>query len=756
MRKSVVVILLSISIASLSLAFGEGVNARDCVMTRYISGVWMSPEGGRVAYLVKTPDLERNTNNYELYARAVDGSSARSTPLISGVGITDIKWLADGRHLSMLVAIETGKQLVVVDSITGTHEPVIAVGNDIDSYTMDRSAKTIVYTVEDSATNVASGPHGSNQQRMSSGYVVQLDNDTGETSLGDHTYSLYVRHKSTSGAWSSSEQIAIENPFTHAKVLHIPYARYLSLSPDGSKLLLNFLTSQVPEEWRSDPAIKSFGVSRFEIMVKYELQTGTTTLGFRSPFPSSVPLWSGDSRSYFVNAHSPVGSQLEAEDLRAHRSTGADANLFEVTANSGELDEVLRYVPYHHDGPLALQPNGDVVVRTGWTTVARLRRIGTSWQEVGKISLPEKDGRDLWLYLTSNGSSIVGVHETVTTPEDLFSYQSTGDSIQLLTNLNPQLKNIQFAPVEKVQWATPDGLKVKGLLFIPTNYVSGTRYPLVIQTKGDQGWFTCDSGITHEPSFAPQPLANAGIAYLVQTTDENYNFQNEIDSIPKGYPGNIGEAVLQMNIWDSAIDMLAQRGLVDPEKVGIIGFSRTGWQVEFDLVHARHKFAAATAADNVQYSFSEYSLYPPYMDDFDQMYGGPPYGAAFTNWTKYSISFNLDKIHTPLLMEEMGHGTRDEVQGSIPLNLAVHYEVARGLARLGKPAELYYYPDEIHQPDHPKARLASVQRNVDWYRFWLQGYERPNPEDPEQYKRWERLRNLRDADQKASENPVRH
>jgi hypothetical protein len=36
----------------------------------------------------------------------------------------------------------------------------------------------------------------------------------------------------------------------------------------------------------------------------------------------------------------------------------------------------------------------------------------------------------------------------------------------------------------------------------------------------------------------------------------------------------------------------------------------------------------------------------------------------------------------------------------------------------------------------PQARLASVQRNLDWYRFWPQSYERPNPEDPDQYVRW--------------------
>ena len=53
---------------------------------------------------------------------------------------------------------------------------------------------------------------------------------------------------------------------------------------------------------------------------------------------------------------------------------------------------------------------------------------------------------------------------------------------------------------------------------------------------------------------------------------------------------------------------------------------------------------------------------------------------------------------------------------------------------------------ESHQPDHPKARLASLQRNVDWYRFWLLGEERSSPEDTDQYKRWESFREIQKAE----------
>jgi hypothetical protein len=46
--------------------------------------------------------------------------------------------------------------------------------------------------------------------------------------------------------------------------------------------------------------------------------------------------------------------------------------------------------------------------------------------------------------------------------------------------------------------------------------------------------------------------------------------------------------------------------------------------------------------------------------------------------------------------------------------------------------------------------LESQQGDVDWMRFWLQGYEAPDPAKKDQYKRWEHLRELRDADAQAT------
>jgi len=112
--------------------------------------------------------------------------------------------------------------------------------------------------------------------------------------------------------------------------------------------------------------------------------------------------------------------------------------------------------------------------------------------------------------------------------------------------------------------------------------------------------------------------------------------------------------------------------------------------------------------------------------------GGPPYGQTFRYWLKYAPPFNAEKVSAALLMEyqlSADHG----------------FEFFAALSRLGKAVEFYRYPQAAHPLDTPFERVASLQRNVDWFRFWMQNYEGQAPDyDIEQYDRWRALR-LRQA-----------
>jgi fermentation-respiration switch protein FrsA (DUF1100 family) len=123
----------------------------------------------------------------------------------------------------------------------------------------------------------------------------------------------------------------------------------------------------------------------------------------------------------------------------------------------------------------------------------------------------------------------------------------------------------------------------------------------------------------------------------------------------------------------------------------------------------------------------------------ERMYGAAPFGSGLKTWLDLAPGFHLDRVRAPLLITAI-----------TPPSVLYVWETYSSLYQQRKPVELLYIPGGEHILQKPLDRLASQQGNVDWFSFWLRGYEHPNPEDPDQYKRWEHLRELQDADAKTT------
>jgi dipeptidyl aminopeptidase/acylaminoacyl peptidase len=181
---------------------------------------------------------------------------------------------------------------------------------------------------------------------------------------------------------------------------------------------------------------------------------------------------------------------------------------------------------------------------------------------------------------------------------------------------------------------------------------------------------------------------------------------------------------------ESAVDLLARRALVDPENIGIAGFSRTSWLTDFTLTHSKYHFAAASSADSGIYTYGGYFRYNSsgLIAASETQVGGAPYGKTLDDWLKYAPPFHAERVTAAVLMEY----TRTAEDG---------FEFFTALSRLKKRVEFYRYPNGSHPLDTPFERVASLERNVDWFRFWMQGYEGKPPDyDDGQYDRWRALR----------------
>ncbi len=74
------------------------------------------------------------------------------------------------------------------------------------------------------------------------------------------------------------------------------------------------------------------------------------------------------------------------------------------------------------------------------------------------------------------------------------------------------------------------------------------------------------------------------------------------------------------------------------------------------------------------------------------------------------------------------------------------FQTYAALEQLGKPVELFIYPDELHVKNQPMHRFEIYERNVDWFNFWLRGVEDSDPAKQDQYRRWHSLRELHEKD----------
>jgi dipeptidyl aminopeptidase/acylaminoacyl peptidase len=217
-----------------------------------------------------------------------------------------------------------------------------------------------------------------------------------------------------------------------------------------------------------------------------------------------------------------------------------------------------------------------------------------------------------------------------------------------------------------------------------------------------------------------------------------------LDEIPGGYIGKMGEAYQFIAMIEASVQMLTQRGFVDENEVGLTGFSSTSWQTDFMITHSHFRFAAVSSADSGIRNYGSYWFLNSKhaMNDYEEVLGGPPYGSTFANTIRFAPAFNADSVTCPVLMEYT----------SFPGDLTGNMEFFVALRRQGKPVEFFSYPTGEHSLDVPSQRLASLQRNVDWFRFWMLGLEGSPPGyDPEQFVRWNELKkNL----SRASEDPL--
>jgi dipeptidyl aminopeptidase/acylaminoacyl peptidase len=186
---------------------------------------------------------------------------------------------------------------------------------------------------------------------------------------------------------------------------------------------------------------------------------------------------------------------------------------------------------------------------------------------------------------------------------------------------------------------------------------------------------------------------------------------------------------------EASIDMAIQRasatGFVDTTNMGLTGYSRGATIVSHEITHTK-LFRAVSGASGAYSPYFYYMARRSFQDFAFSRWGvgGWPEGESKANWSQLAPELHADRIDAAVL--------NNDPDSEFLEDLALY----TSLRELGKPVELYIYPDELHHISQPRHRYQIYERNLDWFRFWLKGEEDSDPAKGEQYIRWRRLLDL--------------
>lgn len=310
-------------------------------------------------------------------------------------------------------------------------------------------------------------------------------------------------------------------------------------------------------------------------------------------------------------------------------------------------------------------------------------------------------------------------------PRRIVSVNLGNGQVDTVFDPNPEFAQIQFTRIENLEWNDGYGNAVTGRLVFPRDYVEGQRYPIIITPYDASGFLRGDTG----DEFPIHVFASAGFFVLCASRPRD----REIAVASPNYRLRTTERELRkrrvyLSSVEAILDILDRRGLYDPTRVGMTGVSDGAQQVHFALINTQRITAAAVGSLVSPQTFYEFEA--PFMRErMRDWWGGQP-SPSLSSYSALSYRSNAETIGAPIL-----------VNVSDAEFVVSHPEFAY-MQDAGRAIEMYVYPNEQHIIWQPAHRLAIYNRNLDWFRFWLQDVEDPDPAKVEQYVRWRQLREL--------------
>lgn len=623
----------------------------------------ISPDGKTVAFSVAVPSLEANRNVSRIWVVPVAGGAARA--LTGGPG-SDFspRWAPDGT-LGFISTRKDGAQVWRVSLAGGDPVQLTALESGVNDFRFAEQGNAILATsdVKWPAQQEIDRRNGSfpTQARLWTGLFYRSWDDW-RVGIRSHLFRIALADRSAKDL----------TPMDHDTPPLDLGGVDLAVAPGGGQVALVY--NPDPE-----PAVSTNN----DVWVMRTDGSGLTPITTRRGNDHS-PAFSPDGAWIAYLSMETPGFEADRTQLMLFdRSSGQHRSL---TADWDVSVQSFAWVPDSRRLIVEVEERGQHNLYRVEIAGGRPARLVSG----GFNSAPR---------VTPQGDALVYLHQSATSPNELWVARLDGSSPRPLTTLNgPALARLDLAPLEPFGFVGAQGDSVHGWLLKPPGFDPARRYPMIYLVHGGpQGaWLDSWSPRWNYHMFAARGYLVAAVNFH-GSTGYGQRFTNSISR----HWGDLPFEDLM-----KGLDVVARLPFVDSTRMGAAGASYGGYMIYWMAGHT-NRFKTLVAHDGVFNATSMVGTTEElWFTNWEFGPGGVANPETRETLNRWSPSNYADRWQTPMLVV---HGQQD-----MRVDLSEGLQAFTALKTRGVAAKFLYFPDEGHWVLKPRNRRLWWSTLLDW------------------------------------------
>lgn len=629
-----------------------------------VGGAMISPDGSWVLFSKSELSWEENERKTTWWRVSAEGGEPYR--YIGDDGGGDFQFSPDGSRLAFTRSVDDESQLFLLPTTGGEAVQLSEHETSIGSYAWSEDGSKIIFVATEPRTD-------EEEEAREAGYdAIFVD----EGPNGQQ-----------SGNWNNLWLIEVESGAERRLTDTDHRIGSFSVAPNGDRILF---TSRI-ENRRNQQ-----NLSEIQLL---EVETGTIRQLTDNSAPEGRLSWAPDGRSFAYTARTDGEWELLLDKIWVMDPDGGGRRIV-----SGAFDGNI--------GNFVWAPDASEILFSGLHgTNNNLYRINLGSDSIEQITssvgslAPSSFSRDR--------AKMAYVFQDFDTPADIWVGLTDGTGAVQLTDVNSTITDeLVLGQGEVIRWESRDGTEIEGILMLPAEYQSGVL-PLLLHIHGGP------AGVFRN-SFSASNHVWAGLGYA-QLFPNVRGSSGYNDDLLRGNLRDIGSGDYEDLM--TGVDELISRGIADPDKLGLRGWSYGGILGGWTITQT-DRFKGASVGAMVSDWTSEYG--PGFNHDVRLWYiGGTPWDNT-DEWRERSALTHVANVTTPTLVL---HGINDRTDTE-PQSMMFF----QALKDQGKITRYIRFPREPHgfqEPRHQRTRdveeirwIQKYVRNIEWT-----PWERPEKDD---------------------------